>query len=136
MGYHMEQRDSQFRIERKNFGKALLAIKALSGHETITDGSGPHFSWVRTEEYLGAETLGAAIHAFRWAAEVDGPEGDIIDIRFRGEKLGDDEQFLRVLAPFVVKGSFIEMQGEEGAIWRWTFDGYTVIEKSGRFVFE
>lgn len=136
MGYCMDQVGSKFRIERKNFEKALLAIKALAGHESITDSSGPHFSWVNNEEYLKAETLEKAIDAWRWHAEVDGAEGDIIDISFRGEKYGDDDAFFKAIAPFVVKGSFIEMSGEEGARWRWFFDGYTVHEQSGRVVYE
>ena len=135
MGYCMDQVNSQFRIERKNFGKALLAIKALAGAETVTDGSGRHFSWVNNE-YLGAETLAEAIDAWRWHAEVDGDAGDIIDISFRGEKYGDDDAFFKAIAPFVAKGSFIEMRGEEGACWRWFFDGYTVHEQSGHVVYD
>ena len=136
MGYCIDQLGARFRIERKNFGKALLAIKALAGSETITDSGGRHFSWVNNEEYLGAKTLAEAIDAWRWEAEVDGDEGDIIDIRFRGEKYGDDDAFFKAIAPFVEKGSFIEMQGEEGARWRWFFDGYTVHEQEGRVVYE
>jgi len=46
-------------------------------------------------------------------------DGDIIKIYFDGEKLfKQDEMFARI-APFVKDGSFVEMCGEDGHLWRW-----------------
>ncbi|MFX8696332.1 hypothetical protein ABTM58_19800, partial [Acinetobacter baumannii] len=43
--------------------------------------------------------------------------------------LGGEEEFLKLLAPFVVAGSYIEMTGEDGAQWRYVFDGESVKKK-------
>lgn len=128
MGYYMDQQASKFEIKKENFDKALKAIKALAGEETITDGSGRHFSWVSTGEFLNASNLYWAIRAWRWDTKVD-DLGNICDIAFIGEKSGDDEFLLNALAPFVEPGSFIEMRGEDGARWRWFFDGTQCIEQ-------
>jgi hypothetical protein len=132
MGYYMQVVDTKFRIKRENFGKALLAIKSLAGKETY----GTHFSWVNTPEFLKAETLEEGIKAWRWEAEVEGPSGDVTDISFRGEKLGDDELFFQVIAPFVEKGSFVEMSGDDNGRWRWFFDGYTVLDQTAKVTYD
>ena len=48
-------------------------------------------------------------------------EGDITAIEFQGEKLRDDYEMFQKIAPFVRDGSFLEMMGEDGALWRWVF---------------
>lgn len=64
--------------------------------------------------------------------EFDPITGDLTDIHFIGEKLGDEKILFQALAPFVDKGSFIEMEGEDGDLWRWTFDGQQMIEQVAR----
>jgi hypothetical protein len=132
MGYHMQVRETNFRIRRANFKPALEAIKALAGKETL----GTHFSWVNTSEFVKARTLAEGFRAWRWDLDIESDDGDAIDIQFRGEKLGDDEMFFQAVAPFVEKGSYIEMQGDEGAIWRWAFDGTTVKDVEAKLVWE
>ena len=48
-------------------------------------------------------------------------EGDIIGIEFQGGTLRDDFEMFQKIAPFVRDGSFLEMTGEDGALWRWVF---------------
>ena len=62
--------------------------------------------------------------------------GNIFELNFAGEKLGDDEILFQAIAPFVKKDSYIEMQGECGLIWRWSFDGKTMKEKTANIMFE
>ena len=120
MGYCMTQRDSMFTIKAENTKEALNAIKELAGSETIEDSGGRHFSWV-DNNYVNAETLEDALRAWRWIVEPDG-NGDINYIYFNGEKLGDDEVLFNALAPFIDDDCFIEMSGEDGALWRWCFE--------------
>jgi hypothetical protein len=55
----------------------------------------------------------------------------VIGIMFEGEKSDStEEEMFNVIAPFVKAGSYIEMQGEDGARWRWVFDGETCKEKN------
>lgn len=133
MGYCMDQQDSKFTIKQENIGKALAAVKALSGKETIKDSSGRHFSWV-DQDFATKNTLEEILASWRWQIKVLGD--DVIEIEFTGEKLGDDKILFDAIAPYVEKGSFIEMHGEDGARWKWVFNGKTCEEKIGRVVYE
>jgi len=149
MGYCMDQMDQKFRIKKENFDAALQAIKKL-GETVDEDGRGGSYSggqkqetwysWVTTSEFVNAETLKQAIAAWRWEVEVEklpfGEEGDIIDIYFEGQKFGQDEVFLEAIAPYVEEGSYIEMQGECGARWRWLFKDGGLKEQSATIIWE
>lgn len=131
----MDQMEANFFIPFENKEAALQAIKNLEGGETITYGSGkPHFSWVDTEDFVNADTLKDALREWRWSVEEDG-EGNIYDIYFEGEKLGDDNILFEAIAPYVKSGSFIQMCGEDGTIWRWVFENSKCEEKYAELVF-
>ena len=136
MGYYMQQTDSLFTIKAENKAKALEAIKALA-ERVDTDGSGGSstgerwYSWVTTSEFVEAESLKEAVKAWRWNLDMD-DVGNVYGICFEGEKLGDDEILFRAIAPYVEEGSFIQMSGEDGCLWRWSFDGKECIEKSAQ----
>ena len=135
MGYYMDQMESDFKIKKENFSAALVAIKALAEQleEKASGGSfGPNrierwFSWVVTSEFVDAKTLVDAIKAWRWQAQLNS-DGDISALYFEGEKLGDDEVLFDALAPFVEDGSYIQMSGEEDAMWRWVFKNGVMLE--------
>jgi hypothetical protein len=130
MGYCMNLSDSDFFIPKSKKAAALKAIKALAGKETINmGGSGPHFSWVTTSEFVEAKTLGSAVRAWRWYVDED-DKGNVTGIGFNGEKLGDDNLLFDAISPFVRKGSFIQMRGEDDHMWRWVFDGKSMHEVS------
>lgn len=131
MGYYMTQECSEFRIDRKDHKDALEAVRALAGKETYGD----HFSWVSTSRFLGAKTLADALNAWRWEVEQD-EDYNIVGIQFVGEKLGDDTILFKAIAPFVKPGSYIEMHGEDGCLWRWLFDGSGFSEKYAKVVWE
>jgi hypothetical protein len=127
MGYYMNQMAQDFFIATENKQHALWAIKNLAGHETIEDGSGRHYSWVDTKGYLGADTLDRAMVAWRWEVSSD-EDGNIDGIYFSGQKLGDDYILMKAIAKYVQAGSYIEMSGEDGCLWRYVFDGDTCKE--------
>jgi len=131
MGYYMTLESSKFRIDVKNHRRAFKAIKALAGSETCGD----HFSWVDTTGFKKAKTLAAALEAWRWDVEMDG-DYNIVGINFGGEKLGDDEILFRTVAPFVESGSYIEMRGEDGCLWRWRFDDGGFRTQDSKLVWE
>ena len=134
MGYCMSQREADFAIHAKDFDKALKAIQGLHGSESIADSGGRHFSWVGYEFYKIAN-LAKMMEEWRWDLELD-EDGNAVGIHFQGEKIGDDQVLFDAIAPWVKEGSYIEMHGEDGAIWRWTFDGEKCIEKSAKITFE
>jgi len=113
----MHQRDNNFFLPKENQDDALQFLKSLDGK----------YAWVNGREVSSALTLYAALRAWRWEAEFD-KDGNINAIYFEGEKSGDDLALFNAIAPFVKAGSFIEMSGEDGAIWRFQFDGKICFE--------
>lgn len=131
MGYCMSQARAEFTISRSNHGPALKKLKELMKRTDLMRGhvaGQKAFAWVETDEVLRASSLSEAMEAFRWPVEHD-IEGNITAISFAGEKSGDDEHFFGCIAEFVGDGSFIEMHGEDGAMWRWIFSCGKVVEK-------
>ena len=57
---------------------------------------------------------------FCFIPETDG-KGNITDLDFTGEKLWDHDEMFKEIAPYVEDGSYIEMHGEDGSMWRWVF---------------
>jgi len=54
---------------------------------------------------------------------------DYTYMEFVDEKLRNSAwDALFTIAPYVKAGGYIEMRGENGALWRWYFDGATVHE--------
>lgn len=144
MGYCMDLMDADFVIKRENQDKALEAVKKLA--DTVNEnGSGSSYSggecksrsyaWVTTEDFVNADDVSEAISAWGWEPQTDEVTGDITTMYFVAEKKGDDEYLLDALAPYVEPGSFIQMQGEDGSIWRWFFDGQQCIEQGGEVTF-
>lgn len=57
------------------------------------------------------------------------------ELSFIGQKAGEDDALFAAIAPFVEAGSFIDMIGEDNAIWRWYFDGQELQEYRGEPAF-
>jgi len=124
MGYCMSQGDTKFRIKAANKAAALEAVRALAkdgARMSYYNGRERRFSWVTTDDFTLAKTLEVALEAWRWPAVVDEKTGDIVGIEHHGEKLGDDPVLWDAIAPFVESGSYIQMSGEDGNVWRWCF---------------
>ena len=114
MGYNVSQVATQLRIPLAGQRAAREAIAAEAKREK--------FRWVETSDILKRRSLVQVLDECRWASEID-EKGCIDHLTFLAEKLGDEERLFQVIAPWVEAGSFIEMLGEEGDHWRWTFDG-------------
>ena len=110
MGYYITVSESKFKIKVENLESAFKACK-----EKLTG----QYHWVDTEYTLNTNNIVEYLNEWRWCIEIE--DGNIIDIEFDGEKLGDDEELFKVLAPFVESGSYIEISGEDGDLWRWVF---------------
>lgn len=114
MGYTVRLEDSNFFIRKENFHKVVEIIHSIGGGKQS-------FDWV-DRSYLKTDNLLRIFDCWRWEARMDG-EGNISDLRFNGQSLGDDLLLFQYIAPYVLKGSFIQMRGEDSEIWRWFFDG-------------
>lgn len=120
----MEVLKSSFFIAAHLKTDALQAIKKLAGKETISDSSGWHFPWVETAEFLSAQTLEDALDAWNWKASLD-EEGNVVDVQSLCQKAGAENVLFQAIAPFVRRGSYIRMAGED-SVWKWYFTGQTV----------
>lgn len=116
MGYGMTQRGDDFFISCASKLLALAVARHVHGH------------WVKAGDADDCETLESLFEVWGWEAEVDA-HGDIVSLTFSSEKRGAEEKLFAAIAPYVRPGSFIEMVGEDGALWRWCFDGKTCTEK-------
>jgi hypothetical protein len=110
MGYDVYQRGEHFKIKRKNFDACLQVIKGLN----------KDFAWVSPREVQEATSLKEAFLAWNWDAEVD--RTGVVCIHDDCEKLGDEDQLFQAIAPYVESGCYIEMSGEDGALWRYQFE--------------
>lgn len=113
MGYYMDQRYADFRIKKQNFPEIEKILPQ-------------QFPWTS-----GCFEIGELFDCFSWELDFN-DEGDAISICFVGEKQNDDYEFLNTIAPWVEKDSYIEMQGQDGSLWRWCFDGEKCIEKEAK----
>lgn len=126
MGYYADQVDVDFYLDKSNFPKVIAAIRALAGNG--------RYSWVK-DSYLDSDNIVDIFRCWRWGVSLD-DNGNIVDISFAGEKLGDDEVLFQAIAPYVKNNSYIEMHGEDHAMWRWVFVDGKLTEKYARIVWE
>jgi hypothetical protein len=134
----MSQRYSYFFIADKDCSAVLEATRNIAAPEPRFRGEvSPHWAWTTMDEIRNARNLEEAFRAWRWEP-VFGLEAnpDITDIQFEGEKSGDDMVFFKAIAPYVRDGSYIEMQGEDGHLWRWKFNNGKVSESHSRIVWD
>jgi len=134
MGYHMNMESGTLTIKREKFPDALAAIKALAGKETVKDSKGKHFSWVDEDFATKYDHLHDMMEEWRWELEYD-DDGNVDGVQFTGEKIGDDKILFDAIAPFVESG-VIAMRGEDGAKWKWVFDGTACKEVGSEVTFE
>lgn len=120
MGYCITQVDGSFRMKRANQDAAFKAVKEQMGDKA--------YHWQQAGWMNNARDILAVFDEWIYQPEVDDETGDIVALEFSGEKLGDELELFKVIAPFVEKDSFLEMQGEDGSLWRWKFDGTTCKE--------
>lgn len=72
---------------------------------------------VKAENRIKVESL---LNEIRFEPEFDSA-GNIVSIDFAGEKLWEQFDKLKQIAAYVEDGSYIEVRGEDGAMWRWVF---------------
>jgi len=130
MGYQISSYNNPFTVLQEKQRGALQALKAsLCGTGT--------YSWASDSALKASRTLGQALEELGWDPSYRSDEDDtIIQLRFSREKLGDEDTWLKVIAPYVEAGSYIEVLGEERERWRWVFDGESMREVRARVIWD
>jgi hypothetical protein len=126
MGYCITQQCSDFFLKKENQEAAFRAAVSLAKK---------HYSWVGADWSSGLKNIEDVLTEWRYEPIIDDNE-DIIGVEFSGEKLGDEIELFKAIAPFVEKGSYIEMSGEDSCLWRWVFDGKTCKEVYAKISWE
>jgi hypothetical protein len=124
MGYYVNQGDSRFWIRAEKIPAAFEALKAL----------GSAHSWVSADADK-AQNFEELIQCWRWSVYHDKESGDIDEICFDGEKYGDEEWLFDAIGPYVEAGSYINLQGEDGCVWRFYFNGSEAFMQDGITIF-
>lgn len=153
MGYCVDVEIHDLMIPADKVADCLNAINEMFTDENLTANAGGGagganvtaatpvkekrwYSWVSNPDDDGFDSLQAAVDAWRYDGKYNEDEKAFVIEYFHGEKLGDDEQFFDVIAPFVKSGAEIYMHGEDGANWRYVFTDGEVKEQSGTIVYE
>ena len=126
MGYNITLHNYDFIIAAAEKNNVLQALHNMPDI---------NYSWVSIAEVKKTQTLDQAMYEWRYKPEYD-EGGNVIGIDFCGEKLGSDEEMFAAIAPFVKHGSFIEMHGEDGAMWRWKFVNGQMKEISAKIIWD
>jgi D-mannonate dehydratase len=104
MGYRARLMGSKFGIKNDFHEKARQAVIHCQDN----------FGIDRTQ------SLEEMVSDWGWHLQFD-PSRDIVGIEYESDSMRGDEDMLDALAPFVENGSYLQMNGEEGEIWRWVF---------------
>jgi len=120
MGYCFSSKKSDFKIS--NTYAALDKLKELD-----------NLKWVGNVK--GHYLFDDALKDLHWDPIYD-KNGNICEIEFFGEKIGDEFIFFNAIAEFVIDGSYIECIGEDGYLWRWVFKESKCYEIKPRIVWD
>lgn len=71
---------------------------------------------------VNADDIYEAFHEIRYPL-IEDENGDYVLEYFAGEKLGDCKKIFNSFAKFIEPNSFIEFEGEDGSVLKYTFDG-------------
>jgi len=123
VGYYIEQRGTRFFVLAEDKPKIVKVLRSL-----------PHrrYDWV-DDNFHQLTDIHEMGQAWRWQFDTDN-DGNINDIWFQGQKLGDEETFFKTIAPFVRDSSFIEMEGDDDERWRWVFKNGQLYEQDSKLV--
>lgn len=131
MGYCIEQIQCEFNILTKNLDACVKAVISAFRAMNVAQ-----IGWVRSDLLYDGMSFGELADAFRFHAQFDN-DGNVYDIWFTGEKLGEDlEFFFTHVAPYVEGQAFVSFSGEDGSLWRYFMEDGKMTEQTGTIQYE
>ena len=106
MTWSMHQTDCDFKMAGDGLAAALAALQKAFTQMDVQ----------------GTSIFADAMRHCSWSVSL-AAAGNVTGIFFEGQNWGEDEELFDAISPWVEAGSFIEMRGEDGDLWRWIFDG-------------
>lgn len=119
MGYDCTCTGSSFDMKAENIGKAL---KALAKTHYVSQPDKILAICEKGSFEEKKDMFQAVLQDNGYFAAFD-EKGNVCEICHETYKWREDNDFFDVFARFVEKGSYIEMAGEDGQLWRMVFDG-------------
>lgn len=122
MGFYIDLTDSSWEIPES--AEVLSALKEMpTKYHAIKRGGGggeSWFSWMQDDEILNAESAQQIF--IRLGFDTEKTETGFT-LNGYNDKLGQEDIFLAVVAPFVKEGSYIEFHGEDNSEWQYSVHG-------------
>ena len=121
MSYNIIQQDTQFFMDKSNLDTACQVLRSAADYK-----------WFDMNNVCSLEN---AVYQFGWSLEFD-DDGNVNFIEHVLECAGEEDRLFEVIAPYVKTGSYIQMIGEDDAIWRWFFDGEHCIKQQPTIIWD
>jgi hypothetical protein len=144
MGYYVQTTDCDIKIKQEDFEKCYAAMCALNDRDDLksggsygggVDANSPRpegmnhhparwFSWMSADYPSKQKTFQEIIQELGFDPTYS-EDGDLVLASY-DNKIGSEQLFFSAIAPWVAQDSYIDWRGEDGAEWRWSFDGATL----------
>jgi len=137
MGYYITTDNSSITILKANLPRFFEIVSNLMTPDSIRKYSQDglytnsdqecHYSWIDTNEVIRAveeKSPIAIFAAWRYNAYVVEDTDSLIRFHFSTfdtQKMGDEEILFSAIAPVVENDSYIEVRGEDGSRWQWSW---------------
>lgn len=131
MSYEMVQLGQEFKIKAEHKD---AAFKSLNKWAKKIEAEYRKKYGVCYSPVGGANNLEDALSCLGWDADLNAT-GDITELYFKGERLHDEDDWLEIIAPYVQRGSRLEMRGGDDYLWCWYFDGIHCNTYNGKIIY-
>lgn len=133
MGYYVSITGADFRVPAENIDAAFEAVKMLNARHDLKNGrrwpansvkpadslslGDPNiwFAWMDWDYDVSLDSLAAVLDELGF--EIEQAE-DGLYLTGYDNKIGNEDEFLKVLAPYAREGSYLNWLGEDGAMYR------------------
>lgn len=138
MGFCITTEESNILIPTMNLDSAYQSLVDLNTNPThahlkqSSSTTRRSFAWMPANYHEQAATAKEVFEMMGYETELN--SHGLVIANYDG-KAGDERHFFAAIARYVDPGSFIHFRGEDGAHWRFDFDGESVIERDGQIVF-
>lgn len=130
MGYNISSKDCKFLLKNENEEKAFESLKEFAISDKIKQ-----LRWIQESDILDAENFEEAMENCCFDVYRDTKDG-FGRIRFNAEYYDKYDLLLEAISPYVEDGSYIEMFGEDGNMWRWYFNNGKLETKYPKIIWE
>lgn len=128
MGYYVSGYSEDFRLKAGQDKAIMDQMRELNKRDDLKQGGsyGPNgareywFSWMNNADF-DTNDIANFLEAVGFDYEKD-ENGDIIHLTY-DSKIGQEDLFFAVMAPFIENGSKIHWRGEDYEQWGWKFEG-------------